>query len=71
MEVSGELSMIRVFPVVLALPALAELELAELELGELDEHAASPPASTVTAVIARSRLDLCNLLISLVFLSLW
>jgi hypothetical protein len=66
MEVSGELSMIRVFPVVLALPALAELE-----LGELDEHAASPPASTVTAVIARSRLDLCNLLISLVFLSLW
>jgi hypothetical protein len=63
MEVSGELSMIRVFPVVLALPALAELE--------LDEHAASPPASTATADIARSRLDLCNLLISLVFLSLW
>jgi hypothetical protein len=59
--------MIRVFPVVLALPALAELE---LEL-ELDEHAASPPASTATADIARSRLDLCNLLISLVFLSLW
>jgi hypothetical protein len=51
--------------VVLALPALAELEL------ELDEHAASPPASTATADIARSRLDLCNLLISLVFLSLW
>jgi hypothetical protein len=69
MEVSGELSMTRVFPVVVALPELAELE---LEL-ELDEHAASPPASTPTAATARNRLDLCNLLISLVFLSvrLW
>jgi hypothetical protein len=56
--------MIRVFPVVLALPALAELELV------LDEHAASPPASTAAADIARSRLDLCSLLISFVFLSL-
>jgi hypothetical protein len=54
MEVSGELSMTRVFPVVVALPELAELE---LEL-ELDEHAASPPASTPTAATARNRLDL-------------
>jgi hypothetical protein len=48
--------MTRVFPVVVALPELAELEL-ELEL-ELDEHAASPPASTPTAATARNRLDL-------------
>src|SRR5271157_4300069 len=64
MEVSGELSMTRVLPVVLAL----ELELA-LVL-ELDEHAASPPASTAAAPTANSRLWLCNLLISFVFLSL-
>ena len=63
MEVSGELSMTRVFPVVLA------LELAELEL-ELDEHAASPPASTAAAATVSSRLWLCNLLISFVFLLL-
>jgi hypothetical protein len=63
MEVSGELSMTRVFPVVVALPELAELEL------ELDEHAARPPASRPAAATAKSRLDLCNLLISFVFLS--
>jgi hypothetical protein len=57
--------MVRVFPVVLAFPALAELEL------ELDEHAASPPASTAAATTAKSRLLLCNLLIILVFLSYW
>jgi hypothetical protein len=57
--------MTRVFPVVVALPELAELEL------ELDEHAASPPASTPAAATARNRLDLCNLLISFVFLSFW
>src|SRR5271166_167716 len=60
MEVSGELSMTRVFPVVVAV---------ELVL-ELDEHAASPPASTAAAVTASSRLWLCNLLITFVFLSL-
>jgi hypothetical protein len=57
MEVSGELSMTRVFPVVLAL--LVELG---LELG-LDEHAASPAASRQGAATATSRLGLCNLLI--------
>src|SRR5208283_523434 len=66
MEVSGELSMTRVFPVVLAL----ELELALVLELVLDEHAASPPASTAAAPAANSRLWLCNLLISFVFLSL-
>src|SRR5271157_1883658 len=67
-EVSGELSMTRVFPVVVAVELELELELA-LVL-ELDEHAASPPASTAAAVTASSRLWLCNLLITFVFLSL-
>src|SRR5271165_1013758 len=62
MEVSGELSMTRVLPVVLALELALVLE--------LDEHAASPPASTAAAPTANSRLWLCNLLISFVFLSL-
>jgi hypothetical protein len=65
MVVSGELSITRVFPVVAALPELdAELEL-ELEL----EHAPSPAASKQAVVAAKSHLILCNLLISLVFLS--
>src|SRR5947209_19383856 len=62
---SGELSMTRVLPVAAALvlePALPELEL-------LDEHAASPAASKPAAPTAKSRLWLCILLISLVFLS--
>src|SRR6266702_1967552 len=62
---SGELSMTRVFPVVAApvlVPVLPEPEL-------LDEHAASPAASKPAAPTAKSRLWLCNLLISLVFLS--
>jgi hypothetical protein len=55
--------MTSVFPVVLAL-------LVELPLGlELDEHAASPAASRPAAPTAMSRLWLCKLLISLVFLS--
>jgi hypothetical protein len=62
MEVSGELSMTRVFPTAV----LVELELVELEL---DEHAATPAASARAAAIAKMRLELCNLLISLVFLS--
>ena len=69
MEVSGELSMTRVLPVVLALALEFELAL----VLELDEHAASPPASTAAAATANSRLWLCNLLITFVFLSfrLW
>jgi hypothetical protein len=59
--------MTRVFPVAV----LPEPEPAlELELEPELEHAASPPASTPTAAMAKSRLGLCNLLISLVFLSL-
>jgi hypothetical protein len=54
--------MTRVFPTAV----LVELELVELEL---DEHAATPAASASAAAIAKTRLDLCNLLISLVFLS--
>jgi hypothetical protein len=57
MEVSGELSMTRVFPVVLALLVELGLELV------LDEHAASPAASRQAAATAASRLGLCNLLI--------
>jgi hypothetical protein len=57
MEVSGELSMTRVFPVVLALLVELGLEL------ELDEHAASPAASRTAAATAMMRLGLCNLLI--------
>jgi hypothetical protein len=65
--VSGELSITRVFPVVLV-PLLAELDVEpELEL-EL-EHAASPAASRPAVATARSPLWLCNLLITLVFLS--
>jgi hypothetical protein len=58
--------MTRVFPVAAALlPELdAELEL-ELEL----EHAPSPAASKQAVTAAKSHLILCNLLISLVFLS--
>jgi hypothetical protein len=58
--------MTRVFPVVAALlePDAAELEL-ELEL----EHAPSPAASKQAVAAAKSHLILCNLLISLVFLS--
>ena len=67
-DVSGELSITRVFPVVLALAL--ELELAPVLELELDEHAASPPASTAAAATVSSRLWLCNLLISFVFLSL-
>src|SRR5436190_18080513 len=61
---SGELSITRVFPVAAELvfePVLPELELP-------DEHAASPAASKPAAPTARSRLWLCILLISLVFL---
>jgi hypothetical protein len=65
MEVSGELSMTRVFPVVVALFD----ELAPVPELELDEHAASPAASKTAAATAMSRLALCNLLICLVFLS--
>jgi hypothetical protein len=61
MEVSGELSMTRVFPVVLAL--VVELGVVVLEL---DEHAASAAASRQATATARSRLGLCNLLINLV-----
>src|SRR5215469_11046647 len=64
-EVSGELSITRVFPVVVA-PAELDVE-PELEL-EL-EHAASPAASRPAVATAKSPLWLCNLLISLVFLS--
>jgi len=54
--------MTRVFPTaVLVLGVVVELE--------LDEHAATPAASTRAAATAKSRLALCNLLISLVFLS--
>ena len=63
MVVSGELSMTRVFPVV---AAVLELD-AELEL-EL-EHAPSPTASKEAVAAAKSHLILCNLFISLVFLS--
>jgi hypothetical protein len=65
MTVSGELSITRVFPVALA---FAELELA---LGLELEHAASPAASNPAAPTTKSRLWLRNLLITLVFLSLW
>jgi hypothetical protein len=55
--------MTRVFPVVAALLVLdAEVE---LEL----EHAPSPAASKQAVAAAKSHLILCNLLISLVFLS--
>jgi len=65
-EVSGELSITRVFPVLV--PLLAELDVEpELEL-EL-EHAASPAASRPAVATAKSRLWLCDLLISLVLLS--
>ena len=60
-EVSGELSITRVFPVVV--PWLLDVE-PELEL----EQAASPAASRPTVATAKNRLGLCNLLISLVFL---
>ena len=60
---SGELSMIRVFPVALLVLVVLGLE---LEL----EHAASPAASRPAAPTAKSRLRLCDLLINLVFLSL-
>jgi hypothetical protein len=63
MEVSGELSITSVFPVVLALLVELALEL------ELDEHAASPAVSRPAAAAAMSSPCLCNLLISLVFLS--
>src|SRR3954454_25070570 len=63
---SGELSMTRVFPVVVAEPVFEPVA-PELEL--LDEHAASPAASKPAAPTARSRLWLCILLIVLVFLS--
>jgi hypothetical protein len=59
--VSGELSITRVFPVVV--PPLAELA-AEPELELELEHAASPAASRPAVATARSRLWLCNLLIS-------
>jgi hypothetical protein len=56
--------MTRVFPVVPALPVLdAEPEL-EVEL----EQAASPTANRPAVATAKSRLGLCNLLISFVFL---
>src|SRR5579859_3531016 len=64
---SGELSITRVFPVAAA-PPVFEPVLPE-ELGLLDEHAASPAASKPAAPTAKSRLWLCILLISLVFLS--
>src|SRR5581483_6620239 len=63
---SGELSMTRVLPV--AEEPVFEPEFPE-ELGLLDEHAASPAASKPAAPTAKSRLWLCILLISLVFLS--
>jgi hypothetical protein len=50
MEVSGELSMTRVFPVGVLFD---ELELGVLEL-ELEEHAPSPAASKTAAVTVRS-----------------
>jgi hypothetical protein len=56
--------MTRVFPVAAAVLVELGVEL-ELEL----EHAASPAASREAAATAKSRLELCNLLISLVFLS--
>jgi hypothetical protein len=62
-EVSGELSITRVFPVVVPAELDVEPEL-ELEL----EHAASPAASRPAVATAKSPLWLCNLLISLVFL---
>jgi hypothetical protein len=52
MEVSGELSMTRVFPVVVVLPVEPELALV-LELA-LDEHAATPAASRTAADRAKS-----------------
>jgi hypothetical protein len=52
MEVSGELSMTRVFPVVVALPVEPELVLV-LELA-LDEHAATPAASRTAADRAKN-----------------
>jgi pyrimidine deaminase RibD-like protein len=65
MVVSGELSMTRVFPVVVALV----VELA-LVLGlELDEQAATPAASRPAAASAMSLFRLCDLLISVVLLS--
>src|ERR1700761_2872975 len=65
---SGELSITRVLPMALLLVP-EELEL-ELELDPELEHAASPAASTPAAATAKSRLWLCKLLISLVFLSI-
>src|SRR5438045_4079781 len=62
---SGELSITRVFPVA----AEPVLEPVVPELVLLDEHAASPAASKPAAPTAKSRLWLCILLISLVFLS--
>src|SRR5256885_17146980 len=62
---SGELSMTRVFPVVVAEPVF---EPVAPELVLLDEHAASPAASKPAAPTAKSRLWLCILLISLVSL---
>src|SRR5690242_18105363 len=62
---SGELSMTRVFPV--AAEPVFEPVLPE-ELGLLDEHAASPAAGKPPAPAAKSRLWLCILLITLVFL---
>jgi hypothetical protein len=62
MDVSGELSMTRVFPIV-------EAELDELVLELVLEHAATPAASKQAATTANSCLRLCNLLISLVLLS--
>jgi hypothetical protein len=54
--------MTRVFPTTaLLLGVVVELE--------LDEHAASPAANRRAAATTKSRLGLCNLLISLVFLS--
>jgi hypothetical protein len=52
MEVSGELSITRVFPRAVAAPVELELE-PELVL---DEHAASPAASKPAVAIAKSRL---------------
>jgi hypothetical protein len=63
MVVSGELSMTRVFPVVVALLEL-DAELLGLEL----EHAPSPAASKQAVAAAKSHLILCNLLISIVLL---
>src|SRR5579862_8280208 len=67
MVVSGELSMTRVFPVVLAPPVELVPPLV-LEL-ELDEQAASPAVSRPAAASAMSLLRRCNLLISVVLLS--